>query len=554
MIAFKTLFTTFYSYKGGVGRTSSLVNSAILRAIAGDRVVVLDFDLEAPGVSSYVNEIALKNNVKINLDSRPGILDYLYDAIQHGSISEIKKNAITGEDLGLKMKGSIWFVGAGNITDPEYTKKLGCMNWAKIFEEKHGALLLENLKRQIEAEFGGPDYVFIDSRTGITETGGVCTKYLADLVVVLASLNEQNTSGTSRIYQSFKQSKISTILVASNVPVGLPWGDGQLFKTRIDNFSNAFKSPPDLLIYHYPSLSLVEYLPAWFKFEEESAVLNEDPLLKSYETLSNKIESKNECSFDNFLSEMLFTSGMLFNFKREKGMDEYFAHFRKYYSNRLEVCDLIQNIYKLRKYVDSSGVGKLDAEFMNLFAAVKKSKCADEYRNLYFLRRMILDNASDLLISYYSKHKDKIKQPISWYELIEQSSQFDALCLLLNAQQYQFVYDSVSEKKVGGYRALLKASAAERMGRKDASKYYSAFLDGAHNERMEAASNYFAYSYAAVKLQKIDLSRVYLDKAKNLVAKEDTPYFFVPTKFIRVKTKKDFLKELSDFKNKYHLD
>ena len=45
--------TTFYSYKGGVGRTMALANVAALLAEIGRRVLVVDFDLEAPGVPSY---------------------------------------------------------------------------------------------------------------------------------------------------------------------------------------------------------------------------------------------------------------------------------------------------------------------------------------------------------------------------------------------------------------------------------------------------------------------------------------------------------------------
>ena len=39
---------TFYSFKGGVGRTLALVNSAIELSTRGKNVLVVDFDLEAP--------------------------------------------------------------------------------------------------------------------------------------------------------------------------------------------------------------------------------------------------------------------------------------------------------------------------------------------------------------------------------------------------------------------------------------------------------------------------------------------------------------------------
>ena len=45
--------TTFYSFKGGVGRTMALVNSAVTLALRGRRVLVVDFDVEAPGLDTF---------------------------------------------------------------------------------------------------------------------------------------------------------------------------------------------------------------------------------------------------------------------------------------------------------------------------------------------------------------------------------------------------------------------------------------------------------------------------------------------------------------------
>lgn len=47
---------TFYSYKGGVGRSFTLANVAVLLARWGNRVLCLDWDLEAPGLSDYFRE------------------------------------------------------------------------------------------------------------------------------------------------------------------------------------------------------------------------------------------------------------------------------------------------------------------------------------------------------------------------------------------------------------------------------------------------------------------------------------------------------------------
>ena len=44
---------TFYSYKGGTGRTMALANVAWILAAAGKRVLVADWDLEAPGLHKF---------------------------------------------------------------------------------------------------------------------------------------------------------------------------------------------------------------------------------------------------------------------------------------------------------------------------------------------------------------------------------------------------------------------------------------------------------------------------------------------------------------------
>src|SRR6478752_1869153 len=44
---------TFYSYKGGTGRTMALANVAWILAANGKRVLVVDWDLESPGLDRF---------------------------------------------------------------------------------------------------------------------------------------------------------------------------------------------------------------------------------------------------------------------------------------------------------------------------------------------------------------------------------------------------------------------------------------------------------------------------------------------------------------------
>jgi len=50
-----TQILAFYSFKGGVGRSMAVLNLAYSLAAKGRHVLVLDMDLEAPGLSGFLH-------------------------------------------------------------------------------------------------------------------------------------------------------------------------------------------------------------------------------------------------------------------------------------------------------------------------------------------------------------------------------------------------------------------------------------------------------------------------------------------------------------------
>ncbi len=54
---------TFYSYKGGVGRSFALANVGVALAAWGYRVLCIDWDLEAPGLSHYFKVTDAHNGI-----------------------------------------------------------------------------------------------------------------------------------------------------------------------------------------------------------------------------------------------------------------------------------------------------------------------------------------------------------------------------------------------------------------------------------------------------------------------------------------------------------
>lgn len=185
---------TFYSYKGGVGRTLALVNIANRLAEFGKKVCVLDFDLEAPGLDS---KYAAGMKTKI----QQGLVDYIHSYSCHGIVPQHIKDYVV--EVSTNSANNIYFIPAGDTADGEYWRKLSGINWWNLFygEDSYGIDFFLHLKQQIEEELN-PDYLLIDSRTGITEMSSVTMSILADEVVVLAANNDENMKGCARVLEA----------------------------------------------------------------------------------------------------------------------------------------------------------------------------------------------------------------------------------------------------------------------------------------------------------------------------------------------------------------
>src|SRR5882724_2390406 len=66
---------TFYSYKGGTGRSMALANAAWLLAMNGKRVLTIDWDLEAPGLYRYFEPFLADKS----LSDSNGIIDFVLE-------------------------------------------------------------------------------------------------------------------------------------------------------------------------------------------------------------------------------------------------------------------------------------------------------------------------------------------------------------------------------------------------------------------------------------------------------------------------------------------
>ncbi len=225
---------TFYSFKGGVGRTMALVNVASELARQGRRVLVVDFDLEAPGLETY-RRLRPPN-------PHPGIVEYITEYRRTGAVPNLLEYLYQAKKIG-KKGGRLWVMPAGR-RDKAYRTALSQLDWQRLYSEEDGLLLFEDTKAGWEQELN-PDYVLIDSRTGDTEVLGICTRQLPDSVVLMFTPNKENLVGLKMVCQSIRREEIEGLkkhirlhFVAANVPdmddeVGILRRHLQVFRERL---------------------------------------------------------------------------------------------------------------------------------------------------------------------------------------------------------------------------------------------------------------------------------------------------------------------------------
>ncbi len=165
---------TFYSYKGGTGRSMALANVAWILASNAKRVLVIDWDLEAPGLHRYFHPFLSDKE----LARSDGLIDFVIQYAE-AAVTKTKRaknwyqpyadilRYATSLNFEFPNKGAIDFVPAGR-QGADYATRVNGFNWQHFYERLSGGLFLEAVKLSM-ADY---DYVLIDSRTGVSDTSG----------------------------------------------------------------------------------------------------------------------------------------------------------------------------------------------------------------------------------------------------------------------------------------------------------------------------------------------------------------------------------------------
>jgi MinD-like ATPase involved in chromosome partitioning or flagellar assembly/tetratricopeptide (TPR) repeat protein len=191
---------TFYSYKGGVGRSMALANVAVLLAQWGSNVLVVDWDLEAPGIERYFEEIA--PGCREEVREKRGIVD-IAEELSRGIEGSWRDGIIQVPVPGSASR--IDLLSAGR-RDPAYVQRLQRLDWDALFRDCDFGRRLEDIRNDWLQSY---DYVLIDSRTGITDIGGICTIYLPDVLIALFTANHQSVEGITDVVSRARRARAS---------------------------------------------------------------------------------------------------------------------------------------------------------------------------------------------------------------------------------------------------------------------------------------------------------------------------------------------------------
>lgn len=207
---------TFYSYKGGMGRTTAMTSYALDLAINHNKkVCIIDCDFEAPG---YLNFFNLASSETLKSGLKNGVVEFLTDY-------SFKKK-INIEDYYIELAGldntndklkNLFIVPAGNLSDTtlidetnfysthrdQYLEGLARIDLSNERNIINGfEALFSQLKEKIK-----PDIILIDSRTGFNDVFGVTALILSDLIVGFFGSSDQTKPGLRFLLDRFYELK-----------------------------------------------------------------------------------------------------------------------------------------------------------------------------------------------------------------------------------------------------------------------------------------------------------------------------------------------------------
>jgi hypothetical protein len=186
-----------------------LANVAWILASAGKRVLAIDWDLEAPGLHHYFHPFL----VDPGLEATDGLIDMVVEYSREAVTPEEESSGQgwldQAADVGRFVAGITWsFPNNGQLhllpagrQNASFPVRVNTFQWNHFYEELNGGGFLELVKKKIRNDYAY-DHILIDSRTGASDTSGICTVQMPDRLVVCFTASEQSIRGSATVAES----------------------------------------------------------------------------------------------------------------------------------------------------------------------------------------------------------------------------------------------------------------------------------------------------------------------------------------------------------------
>lgn len=238
---------SFYSYKGGMGRTTTLVAYASYLAIHhSKKVVVVDFDLEAPGLTNFFLKYRAEQN------QRNGLVEYLLDKELLLASQKNIKDYVWEADHAFSGEGTIYVMPAGNMGQEKLESNSNTTHLDHYIE---GLARLDINDKEYAAKVFlsflddlnmlNPDIILLDSKTGISDIMGIVVCTLSDISVGFFRSDAQSLPGLYFfINLMIKNKNVEPFIVNSILPTALTQ-KRTLFEQLCKNVEDAINSIDD---------------------------------------------------------------------------------------------------------------------------------------------------------------------------------------------------------------------------------------------------------------------------------------------------------------------
>lgn len=206
---------TFFSIKGGVGRSTAAAVLAWRLARAGKRVLVVDLDLEAPGIGGML------------LADLPdyGTADWCVESLADAADAALFERMLAVSPLAQGTNGEIHVIPAYGARTKDYVAKIGRAYMPSISAEGVARGLAERLLALLHtaaARVEPPDVVLLDARAGLHDIGSAAVTRLGAEVFLFMRSDAQSCDGYARLFAHLKR--------ARSVHFGMPDAD---LRTRL---------------------------------------------------------------------------------------------------------------------------------------------------------------------------------------------------------------------------------------------------------------------------------------------------------------------------------